>query len=100
MMPISRRYAGTSVMRWPSMAISPLSGIKKPPTRLRGLAAAGRPEQRHQLAAADQQRHVIERGDLAETFGHSVELDRDIRATVRPRRGRRGRSGKPAFSGD
>src|SRR5262245_17647069 len=34
MMPISRRYAGTSVMRWPSMAISPLSGIKKPPTRL------------------------------------------------------------------
>src|SRR5262249_4152119 len=28
------RYAGTSVMRWPSMAISPLSGIKKPPTRL------------------------------------------------------------------
>src|SRR5262245_52588637 len=34
MMPISRRYAGTSVIRWPSMAISPLSGIKKPPTRL------------------------------------------------------------------
>src|SRR5215831_18505614 len=34
MMPISRRYAGTSVIRWPSMAISPLSGIRKPPTRL------------------------------------------------------------------
>src|SRR5499427_2562672 len=34
MMPISRRYGGTSVIRWPSMAISPLSGIKKPPTRL------------------------------------------------------------------
>src|SRR6516164_5412515 len=32
MMPISRRYAGTSVIRWPSMAISPLSGIRKPPT--------------------------------------------------------------------
>src|SRR5262245_31573885 len=34
MMPIWRRYAGTSVIRWPSMAISPLSGIKKPATRL------------------------------------------------------------------
>src|SRR6516165_10961435 len=34
MMPISRRYAGTSVIRWPSTAISPLSGIKKPATRL------------------------------------------------------------------
>src|SRR4029077_11228636 len=33
-MPISRRYAGTFVTRWPSMAISPLSGIRKPPTRL------------------------------------------------------------------
>src|SRR5262249_50419357 len=28
------RYAGTSVIRWPSTAISPLSGIKKPATRL------------------------------------------------------------------
>src|SRR5258708_9830953 len=34
MMPISRRYAGTFVTRWPSMAISPLSGIRNPPTRL------------------------------------------------------------------
>src|SRR5919204_4559829 len=34
MMPISRRYAGTSVMRRPSMTISPLSGIRKPATRL------------------------------------------------------------------
>src|ERR1700746_3949535 len=33
-MPISRRYAGTFVTRSPSMAISPLSGIRKPPTRL------------------------------------------------------------------
>src|SRR5262249_39201316 len=34
MMPIWRRYAGTSVIRWPSTAISPLSGIRKPATRL------------------------------------------------------------------
>src|SRR5262249_42567311 len=60
----------------------------------RGLAAAGRPEQRYQLAATDQQRDVIERGNLAETFGYPVELDRDIRAAVRPRRWRHGRSGK------
>src|SRR6266403_5080738 len=33
MTPISRRYAGTSVMRCPSMAISPPSGIKNPATR-------------------------------------------------------------------
>src|SRR5881227_2695865 len=33
MMPISRRYAGTSVMRCPSMAMLPLSGIKNPATR-------------------------------------------------------------------
>src|SRR5262245_21655830 len=34
MMPILRRYAGTSVIRRPAMAISPLSGIRKPATRL------------------------------------------------------------------
>src|SRR5262249_51910601 len=65
----------------------------------RGLAAAGRPEQRYQLAATHQQRDVIERGNLAETFGYLFELDRDIRGAVRPRR-RRGRSGKLAFSGE
>jgi hypothetical protein len=66
----------------------------------RGLAAAGWPQQRYQLAATDQQRDVIERGNLAETFGHPLELDRDIRAAVRPRRWRYGRSGKLAFSGE
>src|SRR4029077_8665962 len=34
MMPISRRYAGTSVIRRPAMAISPLSGVRNPATRL------------------------------------------------------------------
>src|SRR5260370_25994794 len=37
MTPISRRYAGTSVMRCPSMAISPPSGIKHPATRWSGV---------------------------------------------------------------
>src|SRR5262245_41099459 len=34
MMPISRRYAGTSVIRRPAIAISPLSGIRNPATQL------------------------------------------------------------------
>src|SRR5262245_24360799 len=37
MIPISRRYVGRSVTRRPSMAISPLSGIRKPATRLRSV---------------------------------------------------------------
>ena len=62
----------------------------------RGLAAARRPEQRHQLAAADQQRQLVERGGLAEAFRDAVEPDRDGLA-VQPGRG--GRSGKRTFSG-
>src|SRR5215831_16119826 len=42
MMPISRRYAGTSVIRWSSTAISPLSGIKKPATRLSSVISSPR----------------------------------------------------------
>src|SRR5215475_4493977 len=37
MIPISRRYVGRLVTRRPSMAISPLSGIRKPATRLRSV---------------------------------------------------------------
>src|SRR5262245_57485168 len=37
MIPISRRYVGTSVTRLPSMTISPLLGIRKPATRLRSV---------------------------------------------------------------
>src|SRR5262249_22284405 len=42
-----------------------------------GLAAARGPEQRHQLAAADQQRYLVERGDVAEAFGDTGKLDRN-----------------------
>ncbi|KAG1436387.1 hypothetical protein G6F56_013578 [Rhizopus delemar] len=35
----------------------------------RGLAAAGRPQQRHELARFDVQRHVIQRAELAELLG-------------------------------
>src|SRR5262249_43176566 len=64
----------------------------------RGLAAAGRTEQRHQLAAAYHQRYVIERGDLAEAFGHPPELDRGRLAAIRAAARPSGRSGK-GFSG-
>ena len=52
----------------------------------RGLAAARRPEQRHELAAADQQRQVVECGGLTEALGDTVEAHRDGLA-VRPRGG-------------
>src|SRR5262245_49777488 len=49
----------------------------------RGLAAARRSEQGHQLAAADQQRYRVGRGDIAEAFGDAIELDRN-RVAGRP----------------
>jgi len=50
----------------------------------RGLAAAGRAEQRHQLAALHLQRDLVQRDDLAETFGDAIEADGE-RRIGRPR---------------
>src|SRR5262245_46093223 len=66
----------------------------------RGLAAARRPEQGHQLAAAHQQRYRVERDDIAEAFGDAIELDRN-RVAGRPARRRNERrtfSGNPQRS--
>ncbi len=65
----------------------------------RGLPAAGRTEQRHQLAAAHKQRYGVEGGDLAESLGHARELDGGMLAAVRAAR-YAGRSGKRGLSGN
>src|SRR6516225_7097042 len=95
MIPISRRWVGTSVTSAPSMRMSPCSGFRNPATRLSSVVLPKRDE----LAAADLQRHIVERDNLAEALGDAVERDGDILA-ARPPRYRIGRSAGWPVSGD
>ena len=62
------------------MAISPLSGVEEAGDEVeqRGLAAAGGPEQRHQLAAADRQGDVLQGDGVAEALGDAIEAHGDV----------------------
>ena len=64
-----------SVTRSPSMRISPLSGMRKPATRLSSvvLPQPEGPSRVMNLAAADRQRTLVQRDTVAEALGHAVE---------------------------
>ena len=49
----------------------------------RRLAAAGRPEQRHELAVGDFEVHRLQRGEVAECLGEVLEVDRAHWCTCR-----------------
>ena len=61
----------------PSMRISPPSGRSRPAMQrsVGGLAAAGRPKQRHELARRDRKIDVVDRPLGAEMLAEVVELD-------------------------
>src|SRR5690606_33106485 len=50
----------------------------------RGLAAAGRAEQRKELAFVDVQRQVVDRSEVAKTLGHILERDVGPRLWIIP----------------
>ena len=52
----------------------------------RRLAAAGRPEEREELALVDDQRQVVDGDEVAEALGDVAELDEGLRRRIVPRR--------------
>ena len=53
----------------------------------RRLARAARPEQRRQRSARNGERHVVDRGEVAEVLGDVANLDRHLRRLLRPDHG-------------
>ena len=66
-----RRCGGTAPMSSPSSRMRPSFGVFEAgeQAQQRGLAAAGGPEQREELACADIERERVDRGHRAEALG-------------------------------
>jgi len=66
-MAMSRRRGASSVTSAPSIEILPLGHVLEPGDhpQQRRLAAAGGPDQHHELAVADRQADVVHGGDVA-----------------------------------
>ena len=62
---------------WPSSRMRPDVGSSKPASILqqRRLSAAGRAEQREELALVDRQRQIVDGGEVAEPLGDVLEGD-------------------------
>ena len=78
-MAMRRLAGGTLVTSTPPMKMVPSVTASRPAIirEQRGLAAAGRPEQRAELAAVDGKVEVLDRLDLAVALLHAPQLDFD-----------------------
>ena len=81
-----RFQGGTAAMSWPSIRILPAVGRLEAGQhpQQRGLAAAGRPQQREELALVDVDADIVDRVDVAELLGDVLDLDERLGARVLP----------------
>ena len=81
-----RFQGGTAAMSWPSIRIRPAVGRLEAGqhAQQRGLAAAGRAQQREELALVDVEADIVDRVDVAELLGDVLDPDERLGVRVLP----------------
>ena len=83
---MSRSFGGRSVTTRSPIEISPVGDLLEAGdhAQQRGLAAAGRADEHHELAVADLERHLVDRDDVAAALKRFVTDSIVIPATPTP----------------